>query len=133
VKLRSRKLTCAACGVEGQRIGSIEETDYVAFCGGARPNWLERGLEAGRPESRIYVKELKSIIESEEKHTIIDVRPRTEFGICRLPSSTSECFPAQRLSLSHKHIQASHLTFSWLTQRHTFPQTRHVRCLLSAD
>ncbi|OJA16471.1 hypothetical protein AZE42_06879 [Rhizopogon vesiculosus] len=89
IKLRSRKPTCAACGIEGQKIGSIEETDYVAFCGGARPNWLERGLEAGRPESRIYVKELRSIIESEGKHTIIDVRPRTEFGICRLPRSMS--------------------------------------------
>lgn len=97
MKLRSRKPTCAACGVEGQKIGFIEETDYVAFCGGARPNWLERGLEVGRPESRIYVKELKSIIESDEAHTIIDVRPRTEFGICRLPRSTSKYFPPEAL------------------------------------
>ncbi|KAG1750258.1 hypothetical protein EDB19DRAFT_1825285 [Suillus lakei] len=89
VKLRSRKPTCAACGIEGQKIGTIEETDYVAFCGGARPNWLERGLEAGRPESRIYVKELKSVSESNDNHAIIDVRPRTEFGICRLPRSMS--------------------------------------------
>lgn len=89
VKLRSRKPTCAACGIEGQKIGTIEETDYVAFCGGARPNWLERGLEVGRPESRIHVKELKSVFESNINHTIIDVRPRTEFGICRLPRSTS--------------------------------------------
>jgi len=104
VKLRSRKPTCAACGIEGQKIGSIEETDYVAFCGGARPNWLERGLEAGRPESRIYVKELRSIIESDEKHTIIDVRPRTEFGICRLPRSTSKYVPVQSYRLSHKDV-----------------------------
>ncbi|KAG1726266.1 uncharacterized protein EDB91DRAFT_1254408 [Suillus paluster] len=71
VKLRSRKLTCAACGIEGQKIGTVEETDYVAFCGGARPNWLER------------------VFASNENHAIIDVRPRTEFGICRLPKSTS--------------------------------------------
>lgn len=89
VKLRSRKPTCAACGIEDQKIGTIEETDYVAFCGGARPNWLERGLEVGRAESRIYVKELKSVFESNINHTIIDVRPRTEFGICRLPRSMS--------------------------------------------
>ncbi|KAG2110302.1 uncharacterized protein F5147DRAFT_575040 [Suillus discolor] len=89
VKLRSRKPTCAACGIEGQKVGTIEETDYVAFCGGARPNWLERGLKDGEPESRIYVKELKSVFESNINHTIIDVRPRTEFGICRLPRSTS--------------------------------------------
>jgi adenylyltransferase/sulfurtransferase len=62
----------------------------VASCGGARPNWLERGLEVGVPEWRIYVKELKSVFESNVNYTIIDVRPRTEFGICRLPRSTSK-------------------------------------------
>ncbi|KAG0702784.1 hypothetical protein DFH29DRAFT_989655 [Suillus ampliporus] len=65
---------------EAEKIGSIEETDYVAFCGGARPNCLNHGYTS---------KKLKSVFESNERHAIIDVRPRTEFGICRLPRSTS--------------------------------------------
>lgn len=52
-KLRARRESCPACGVEGKKKGVIAETDYVAFCGGARPDWVSRGLQAGSPERRI--------------------------------------------------------------------------------
>ncbi|KAH9950221.1 hypothetical protein B0H21DRAFT_706420 [Amylocystis lapponica] len=32
VKLHSHRKTCTACGDEGERVGAINETDYVAFC-----------------------------------------------------------------------------------------------------
>ena len=53
VKLRARRATCPACGVEGEKTGKIEDTDYVAFCGGERPDWVSRGLVEGKPTCRI--------------------------------------------------------------------------------
>ncbi|KAI9056820.1 hypothetical protein FKP32DRAFT_1415841 [Trametes sanguinea] len=90
VKIRSRRATCPACGVEGEKVGRIEETDYVAFCGGERPDWVSRGLVEGNPEKRIRAKELKEVLERPSKAVrVLDVRPRTEFGICHLPGSTN--------------------------------------------
>ncbi|KAI0259864.1 hypothetical protein BC834DRAFT_903633 [Gloeopeniophorella convolvens] len=89
IRLRKRRAACPACGTEGQKMGSIEQTDYVQFCGGARPDWEARGLErgSGSSDTRITASELKNIIAAKPV-TILDVRPRTEFGICHLPSST---------------------------------------------
>lgn len=53
VKLRARRATCPACGSDGKEVGRIEETDYVAFCGGERPDWVARGLAEGAQSSRI--------------------------------------------------------------------------------
>lgn len=53
VKLRSRKKTCPACGVEGNKIGEISSTDYITFCGGPRPDWVVRGLESQNDGRRI--------------------------------------------------------------------------------
>jgi len=89
VKLRSRKPSCPACGKEGQKIGQIQDTDYVAFCGGERPDWETRGLVEHDGTSRIRAKELKSVLSVQDAVKIIDVRPRTEFGICQLPGTTN--------------------------------------------
>ncbi|TFK86712.1 hypothetical protein K466DRAFT_663574 [Polyporus arcularius HHB13444] len=90
VKLRSRRAACPACGVEGETVGKIEETDYVAFCGGERPDWVARGLVEGTEDSRIRAKELKMALDDAERRPrILDVRPRTEFGICHIPGSTN--------------------------------------------
>src|ERR1700728_2039600 len=53
VKLRSRKLTCPACGKEGQKMGEIRSIDYVTFCGGSRPDWEARGLVDSGDATRI--------------------------------------------------------------------------------
>ncbi|KAF7789813.1 hypothetical protein EIP86_000759 [Pleurotus ostreatoroseus] len=52
-KLRAKRETCPACGKEGKKEGSIQETDYVAFCGGPRPDWVARGLKEGNADRRI--------------------------------------------------------------------------------
>ncbi|KIJ66799.1 hypothetical protein HYDPIDRAFT_174156 [Hydnomerulius pinastri MD-312] len=93
IKLRTKKPTCAACGEDGQRIGAIAETDYVTFCGGPRPNWHEQGLVSGRSGDRIKVQDLKKEMESPEHRVLLDVRPKTEFGICHLPGSRSIPLP----------------------------------------
>jgi hypothetical protein len=53
IKLRKRRITCPACGIEGQKVGKIEDVDYVEFCGGARPDWVTLGLKPGDTEWRI--------------------------------------------------------------------------------
>lgn len=47
IKLRKRRATCPACGTEGEKVGKIEEIDYVQFCGGPRPDWETLGLNPG--------------------------------------------------------------------------------------
>jgi hypothetical protein len=44
IKLRKRRATCLACGTEGEKVGKIEDMDYVQFCGGPRPDWETLGL-----------------------------------------------------------------------------------------
>lgn len=86
IKLRKRRASCPACGTEGQKVGTIEGIDYVQFCGGDRPDWESLGLRPGTADSRITANELRDIISSKSVR-IIDVRPKTEFGICHLPLS----------------------------------------------
>lgn len=31
-------------GIEDKKIGEIQAIDYVAFCGGERPNWEIKGM-----------------------------------------------------------------------------------------
>lgn len=56
IKLRSRRANCPACGVEGKKGGAIAETDYVAFCGGPRPDWESLGMREGSADRRIHPK-----------------------------------------------------------------------------
>ncbi|KAH0833159.1 Rhodanese-like domain-containing protein [Lanmaoa asiatica] len=93
IKLRARKPTCAACGVDGQRLGAMHETDYIAFCGGHGPDWQARGLASGNPGDRISAQELHKRRESQERCVLLDVRPKIEFGICHLPGSLSVPLP----------------------------------------
>ncbi|KAH7912310.1 hypothetical protein BJ138DRAFT_803296 [Hygrophoropsis aurantiaca] len=103
VKLRSKKPSCIACGGDGVKNGTIEETDYVAFCGGVRPNWEQKGLSSGSPGARIRVQELKDMFESNTQITLIDVRPTIEFGICQLSGSKNVPLP-QLLADPNSHI-----------------------------
>ncbi|EKM57902.1 uncharacterized protein PHACADRAFT_251828 [Phanerochaete carnosa HHB-10118-sp] len=87
IRIRPRRPTCPACGKEGERTGTIAETDYVAFCGGSRPDWVVLGLQEGNSGHRLRAKDLKEILQSERKPLLIDVRLPVEFGICHLPES----------------------------------------------
>ncbi|EMD33301.1 hypothetical protein CERSUDRAFT_108116 [Gelatoporia subvermispora B] len=87
VTLRARRPTCPACGDEGERVGAISETDYVAFCGGERPDWVSRGLANDSADTRIRAKELDAVLRERANVQLIDVRPAVEFGICHIPGS----------------------------------------------
>lgn len=43
IKLRAKQKSCSAC--YPTKLNPIEETDYVAFCGGPEPDWEKSGLE----------------------------------------------------------------------------------------
>ena len=120
IKLRAKKPTCPACGVDGHRLGVIQETDYIAFCGGPRPDWQARGLMPGKSGERISAqvscvalrcahsldcpKELQERLKSQEQCMLLDVRPKTEFGICHLPGSLSKTFRHPSYIIHKPHI-----------------------------
>ncbi|KNZ72364.1 Adenylyltransferase and sulfurtransferase uba4 [Termitomyces sp. J132] len=87
IKLRSRKPACAACGTDEQRVGTIQDVDYVQFCGGPRPDWEARGLEEGAAGARVSVKDLEAALKSDRTPYLLDVRSTIEYGICHLQSS----------------------------------------------
>ncbi|KAG6334117.1 hypothetical protein ID866_4979 [Astraeus odoratus] len=106
VKLRSRRATCFACG-PGDTASMIADTDYITFCGGTRPDWLQRGLTIGKANERIEVQVLKREMDLQGQYILIDVRPRTEFGICRLPESQNVPLP-ELLANPAAHIPTTH-------------------------
>ncbi|THH04227.1 hypothetical protein EW145_g5676 [Phellinidium pouzarii] len=91
ITLRARRKTCPACGdgdASGERIAL--ESDYVAFCGGPRPDWVQKGLEIdnSRKRRRISAKELDEKLATDKYSVrILDVRSPVEFSICHLPGS----------------------------------------------
>lgn len=55
VKLRTKRANCIACGSDKEDLKMIEETDYVAFCGGSQPDWEAVGLVPGKADERMSV------------------------------------------------------------------------------
>ncbi|KAF1800350.1 hypothetical protein FB192DRAFT_1447684 [Mucor lusitanicus] len=83
MKLRSKKKDCAICG---EYPTMTELIDYVQFCNGAANDKTvdETILQA---DERISVQQYNDIIQQNQEHLLIDVRPKIQFGICRLPNS----------------------------------------------
>ncbi|KAF8958325.1 hypothetical protein BDZ97DRAFT_1923779 [Flammula alnicola] len=87
IKLRQRKPTCPACSNPSGALESVTSTDYVQFCGGPMPDWVEQGSTPGLSGHRVPAKELHEAMSSTLPLKIIDVRSPTEYGICQLPGS----------------------------------------------
>ncbi|XP_062584321.1 adenylyltransferase and sulfurtransferase MOCS3-like isoform X2 [Saccostrea cucullata] len=68
IKLRSKQPSCIVCGDYPE---ITELIDYQQFCG-----------------SRADDKEYKQILDSRQKHVLIDVRMPVEMEICKLPTDT---------------------------------------------
>ncbi|KAF7713098.1 Uncharacterized protein PECH_001870 [Penicillium ucsense] len=94
IRIRSRRTNCAVCSAEATvSLDTITSgsMDYVFFCGSANPPSLLRKDE--RVSARQY-RELSSQSDDNldkstlpRRHTIIDVRDKTQFGICHLENS----------------------------------------------
>jgi len=91
LKMRGKKAGCAACGSperveekitrEGIEDGRM---DYVAFCGGMA------GVRELKEDERVSVAEYKRVVDRGVEHLLLDVRDKTQFGICQLAGSLSE-------------------------------------------
>lgn len=90
-KMRGKRSKCVACGepdAPEEKItrSAIEDgrMDYVAFCGTVSPVGLLK------PDERVSATEYKKIRDSGHPHMLLDVRDKTQFGICRLGDSWSK-------------------------------------------
>jgi len=72
---------------------------------------------------RISVKEFKDVLDSGHKATIIDVRPRTEFGICKIPDSIN--IPLNDLVANPEHF--------FLESDTAHAQSLYIVCRLGND
>lgn len=53
IKLREKKTTCSVCSNPGDHLDSIANTDYIHFCGGPLPDWVNEGRVPGDTGHRI--------------------------------------------------------------------------------
>lgn len=90
-RLRPRKPNCIACGsYPSITAESIHETDYGMICVRTVPlENVERVSVEVTTFWTIYDHQEYRALRS-QNHTLIDVRDRTQFGICHLPNSTSK-------------------------------------------
>ncbi|KDR79056.1 hypothetical protein GALMADRAFT_138015 [Galerina marginata CBS 339.88] len=104
IRLRQRKATCVACSGTSGSLTSISNMDYVQFCGGPAPDYVNTGKILGGAGHRIKAQELHDLIVSSNLPLkILDVRPSIEYGICQLPGS--ENIPLKDLLLHpERHV-----------------------------
>lgn len=98
LKMRGRRKACVACGEPADAKDKITREamekgliDHIAFCGSSAPVGLLK------PEERVDVREYMKVRDEGKKHTLLDVRDETQFGICKLEgslSNISSCFSA---------------------------------------
>lgn len=77
VKLRPRNVNCAICG-DNPTINDL--IDYEEFCG-SKANDKVENIDILNTNEHVHVKDL---FESNLKKIIIDVRPESEYRMCRL-------------------------------------------------
>ncbi|KAI8096313.1 Molybdopterin-synthase sulfurtransferase [Halteromyces radiatus] len=83
MKLRNKKKDCQICG-EHPTITQL--IDYVAFCGtGADDKNISQSILG--PDQRITATEYQKILEQDQSHVLLDVRPTLQLDICQLPHS----------------------------------------------
>ncbi|KAI8987117.1 hypothetical protein BDB01DRAFT_719634 [Pilobolus umbonatus] len=83
MKLRHKKKDCAVCG-ENPTIREL--VDYVQFCGsGADDKTVSENLL--KPDERVHVEQYSTLVNKGVPHILVDVRPKIQYDICRLPNS----------------------------------------------
>lgn len=108
LKLRGRNPQCIACGDQG--VDTIYDPsshklklDYIQFCGGQAQDDKNPDLNLLSVEDRITCKELKSLLETNKKETLlIDVRPENQFEFCSIDGS--HLIPINALSTQRESI-----------------------------
>jgi adenylyltransferase/sulfurtransferase len=97
IKLRTRKITCAACSsqaiitADALRSGSV---DYIQFCGLANPIDILSPIE--RISAQDYAETRKATSLMGKQHQVIDVREEVQYDLCHLFGSVN--IPFSQLS-----------------------------------
>ncbi|XP_068928515.1 adenylyltransferase and sulfurtransferase MOCS3 [Petaurus breviceps papuanus] len=81
IQLRGRRSDCVVCGDQPTVIRLL---DYEAFCGSSATDKCRR-LQLLSQEERVSVTHYKQVLDAGEPHMLLDVRPKVEVDICRLP------------------------------------------------
>lgn len=84
VKVRPPREGCPSCALVGKPLDE-EAEEYAQLCAVETDN----GYAQGEDGERISAAELQTLLQSGA--TVVDTRPPTEFAICSLPGTTSEC------------------------------------------
>lgn len=119
VKLRTRRADCAACGSDKQNAKTVEDTDYVAFCGGGQLDWETAGLLPGKTGERMSAQVIWVSLNN-SFHFIDDLSFRTYTPDSRTRKDRrclwmfARC-PSSRFAIYLLHIvRAYHLLSCWL-------------------
>lgn len=83
VQLRKRKDDCISCGKTPSITTDL--IDYEAFCGVT----CAPPVKILAPEERVTVQEYSSVLQSKQKHILIDVRPQLQQDIIKLDNAVS--------------------------------------------
>ncbi|XP_072489654.1 adenylyltransferase and sulfurtransferase MOCS3 [Notamacropus eugenii] len=83
IRLRGRRSDCVVCGDQPT---VIRLQDYEAFCGSSATDKCRR-LQLLSQEERVSVAHYKQVLDAGEPHLLLDVRPKVEVDICRLPQA----------------------------------------------
>lgn len=90
IKLRPKQPDCIMCQHENKSIDILDAYDYNLFCGVS--NYNDKALDIkllDNETQRLNCSKYKELLESNDEHLLIDVRPRHEFQICSLQKSFS--------------------------------------------
>ncbi|EFA77552.1 molybdenum cofactor synthesis 3 [Heterostelium album PN500] len=93
VKIRSRQPGCVVCG---DNPTLTELIDYPQFCSSPYSDKSSKVDDRIEDELIMTCKQYKSILDTNKKHILLDVRPKNQFEICSLPNSTN--IPIDELS-----------------------------------
>uniref|UniRef100_A0A8D8MF05 Adenylyltransferase and sulfurtransferase MOCS3 homolog n=1 Tax=Culex pipiens TaxID=7175 RepID=A0A8D8MF05_CULPI len=85
LKLRGKKADCVVCSDNATLTKLI---DYEQFCS-MKATDKDSHLALLTPEERITVQEYKRIVDSKQRHVLVDVRGANQFEICQLPCSVN--------------------------------------------
>lgn len=84
VKVRPPREGCPSCALVGKPLDEKAE-EYAQLCAVE----IDNGYAQGEDGERISAAELQTLLQSGA--VVVDTRPPTEFAICSLPGTTSEC------------------------------------------
>lgn len=99
VKLRNRNVDCASCS-DNPSITKL--IDYEGFCK-TKAKEENPNLHILSPTNRISVEELSRIINSDERHLLVDVRSEYEFQMCKIDGAVN--YPIDKLGSGAKFEQ----------------------------